>query len=152
MELAQEHNQSLALDYINQAIKLGYEWSIDVDELRIKYVELLYLNNLDHLAHEVLPSISSDEKLISTLLVAAGRRLKTFLKPSDTSALSPMTTDWLNRFFSEVEIADPTSKATPTKTLALLVECLRRIPNDCNDQFVANELHSLLTAMQSSSS
>ena len=42
----QEHNQALVLDYIDQAMKLGYTWSVDVDELRIKYVELLYFNNL----------------------------------------------------------------------------------------------------------
>lgn len=50
---SQEHNQSLALDYVNQAVKLGYEWKIDVDELRIKYIHLLYLNGMDDLAHEV---------------------------------------------------------------------------------------------------
>lgn len=131
---------------------MGYEWNVDVDELRIKYVELLYLNRLDHLAHEVLPSISSDEKLVSTLLVTAGRRLKTFLKPSDTSALSPMTTDWLNGFPSEEPNFDPILESLPSKTLALLVECLRRIPNDCNNQFIANELHSLLTTLETSQS
>ena len=110
---------------------------------------------MDHLAHEVLVSIGSDEKLVSTLLVAAGRRLKMFLKPSDTSALSPMTTEWLLNGFSsdtdsfvrELEICDSGS----TKTLALLVECLRRIPSECNDHFIASELHSLLTAMQRAS-
>jgi hypothetical protein len=69
----QENNLSFEFDYINQAIKLGYEWRVDVDELRIKYVNLLYLNHMDHLAHEVLVSIESDEKLISTFLVAAGK-------------------------------------------------------------------------------
>ena len=122
---------------------------MDVDELRIKYVELLYLNQMDHLANEVLPSIGCAEKLAPTLLAAAGKRLKMFLKQSDISALSPVTTDWLNGFESNTESNVPLSDSTHTKTLALLVECLRRIPSDCNDQFIANELHALLSAMQS---
>ncbi len=103
----QEHNQGLALDYVNQAIKLGYEWRVDVDELRIKYVELLYLNQMDHLAYEVLPSIGSGEKLVPTMLEAARKGLKTTLKQSDISALSPMTTDWLNGFMPESESSVP---------------------------------------------
>lgn len=147
----QEHNQSLALDYVNQAIKLGYEWGIDVDELRIKYVDLLYLNHMDHLAHEVLPSIGCDEVLGSTLLVAAGERLKDLLRTSDTSALSPVTTAWLDGLSSDIKTEVQESKPTATKTLALLVECLRRIPSESSDHFIANELHSLLTAMESAS-
>lgn len=146
-----EHNQSLALDYVNQAVKLGYEWNVDVDELRIKYVDLLYVNHMDHLAHEVLPSIGSDEVLGSTLLVAAGRRLKDVLKPSDTSALSPTTTAWLSELSSDTRGAALETKPTTAKTLALLVECLRRIPNESSDHFIANELHSLLTALNSTS-
>lgn len=142
-----EHNQSLALDYVNQAVKLGYEWKVDVDELRIKYIHLLYLNGMDDLAHEVLPSIDSNEKLSSTLLNAVGARLKQLLKPSDVSALSPLTATWLDGF-EAVEHFDP----SPSKTLSLLVESLRRIATDGNDQFIANELHSVLIAMQDLSS
>lgn len=147
-----ENNHSLALDYVNQAFKLGYEWNVDVEELRIKYVELLYLNCMDDLAHEVLPSIGSDEKLIPTLLAIVGRRLNMFLKPSDISALSPVTTDWLSGFAVDAESDFLNVESTLSKTLALLVECLHRLPNDCHDQFVANELHSLLCSMQNTSS
>ncbi len=105
---------------------------------------------MDHLAHEVLPSIGSDEKLVPTLLEAVRKRLKTILKQSDISALSPMTTDWLNGFTLDSESSVPLSDSTPTKTLAVLVECLRRIPSDGNNQFIANELHSLLITMQDS--
>lgn len=142
-----EHSQSLALDYVNQAVKLGYEWKVDVDELRIKYIHLLYLNGMDDLAHEVLPSIDSNEKLSLTLLNAAGARLRQLLKPSDMSALSPITATWLDGC-EATEQFDP----SPSKTLSLLVESLRRIATDGNDQFIANELHSVLIAMQDTSS
>ena len=94
----------------------------------------------------MLPSIDSNEKLASTLLNAAGARLKQLLKPSDVSALTPLTANWLNGF-------EATNQFEPSasKTLNLLVESLRRIAVDCNDQFIANELHSVLISMQDSS-
>jgi len=141
-----ECDQSVALDFVNQAVKLSYEWGADVDELRIKYVELLFLNGIDHLAIEVLPSIGANRKLASSLLAAAGRRLKVLLNPSDVSALSPMTVSWLNGF--QEDLPPAASKFDASKTLDLLVEALRRIPNDCNDQVIASELHSLLTVIQ----
>lgn len=95
----------------------------------------------------MLPSIDSNEKLSSTLLNAVGARLKQLLKPSDVSALSPLTATWLDGF-EAVEHFDP----SPSKTLSLLVESLRRIATDGNDQFIANELHSVLIAMQDLSS
>lgn len=142
-----ECNQISALDYINQAVKLGYEWGVDVDELRIKYVELLFQKGLDELAFEVLPSIGCDEKLASTLLAAAGRRLKQMLKPSDTSALSPMSASWLNSFPGDVTNA-VWPESNPATTLSLLVEAMRRIPGDSSDQTIASELHSVLVTIQ----
>lgn len=132
---------------MNQAIKLGYEWIVDVDELRIKYVELLFHNHMDHLAVEVLPSIGAGEKLAPVLLIAAGKRLKSLLKPRDTSSLSPMTVAWLNGF-SEDTSTGPLYEFKPAQTLSLLVEAIRRMPSDCNDQVIANELHATLMAIQ----
>lgn len=101
----------------------------------------------DLLFAKVLPSIDSSEKLSSTLLNAAGARLKQLLKPSDVSALSPLTATWLDGF-EATEHFD----LSPSKTLNLLVESLRRIATDGNDQFIANELHSVLIAMEDPSS
>ena len=128
---------------INQSIKLGYEWNVDVDELRIKCVELLYANRMDHLGQEILPSINANDKLASALLAIAGSRLKHWMKPKDLSALSPITTDWLNGFNTdEMDLEDVEMESK--KTMALLVQCLSRIPTDCNDHFIANELHLVL--------
>ena len=143
-----ECKQSVGLDYVNQAVKLGYEWCVDVDELRIKYAERLFHSGLDELAVEVLPSIGCDEKLAPTLLAAAGRRLKLMLKPSDTSALSPMTAIWLKGFSGEGDNVPLPECNNSAKTLSLLVEAMRRFPGDCSDQTIANELHSVLVAIQ----
>ena len=132
---------------MNQSVKLGYEWGVDVDELRIKYVELLYLNDFDHLANEMLPSIASDEKLASTLLNTVGKRLKPLLQPRDTSGLSPMTVAWLDGFDVDMIAIETIPKSRSTNTLSLLVEVLHRLPSDCNDRFIANEIRSLLTSM-----
>ena len=143
----QVFDQSVALDYVNKSVKLGYEWSVDVDQVRIKYVELLYLNDLDHLANEVLPSIASDEKLATTLLSTAGKRLKPLLQPRDTSALSPMTVAWLDGFVVDMVAIETIPGSRLTNTLSLLVEVLHRLPNDGNDRLIANEIRSLLTSM-----
>jgi hypothetical protein len=126
---------------------LGYEWGVDVDELRIKYVELLYLNDFDHLANEMLPSIACDEKLASTLLNTVGKRLKPLLQPRDTSVLSPMTVAWLDGFVIDMIAVETIPKSRSTNTLSLLIEVLHRLPSDCNDRLIANEIRSLLTSM-----
>jgi len=132
---------------VNQSVKLGYEWGVDVDELRIKYVELLYLNDFDHLANEMLPSIAGDEKLASALLNTVGKRLKPLLQPRDTSVLSPMTVAWLDGFVVDMIAIETIPKSRSTNTLSLLIEVLHRLPSDCNDRFIANEIRTLLTSM-----
>lgn len=118
---------------------------MDVDELRIKCVELLYANRMDHLGQEILPSINANDKLASALLAIAGSRLKHLMKPKDLSALSPITTDWLNGFNTdEMTNCEDVELEDSKKTMALLVQCLSRIPTDCNDHFIANELHLVL--------
>lgn len=138
----------MALDYVNQAIKLGYEWRVDVDELRIKYVELLYANGKDHLANEVLPSVGSDAKLAPVLLASTGKSLKTLLKPTDTSVLSPLTTEWLAGFSAPDDLFEPVTDTSEDQIIQRLVEALRRFPHDCSDQIIAGELHALLISKQ----
>lgn len=136
------------MDFVNQAIKLGYEWNVDVDELRIKYVELLYTNGKDHLASEVLPSIGSGAKLAPVLLSSTGRRLKSLLKPADTSVLSPLTTEWLAGFSTPQDQFEEVADTSIDQIVQVLVEALRRFPSECSDQKIAGELHALLITKQ----
>lgn len=145
-----DQNQNLALDFVHRAIKLGYEWACDVDELRLEYVHLLYARGKDHLAHEVLPSIDANERLSTTLLNAAGQRLKRLLDASHTASLSVVTTDWLNNLSAEepagVNLMTAGDEAHNTRRL--LIETLARIDTESCDHFIASELLSVLDASQ----
>ena len=68
--------------------------------------------------------------------------MKELLEPVHTSSLSPMTISWLNNI-ENVPLINPSLQ----KTATLLVETLSRIPGECVDQFIANELHAMLTTM-----
>lgn len=92
----------------------------------------------------MLSSIDANAELASTLMNMVGMRLRNLLRPTDKASLSPMTVAWLSSCDNGQTAA---VGASVQDTLALLMETLHRISAETNDQFIANELHSVLNSM-----
>jgi len=95
----------------------------------------------------VLPSIDANDKLTPVLLSVVGGRVKHLLPAVENHAasLSPMTVAWLNNVC--LDAPSPSADPSPQDTHNLLIETLSRLSTESSDQFIANELMSMMRSM-----
>lgn len=92
--------------WMAKCVSLASVWGIDTDYLRRQQVLLLYMNGIDSLAEEILPSIENTESLGAEMLEIAGQKLLKFLIAAEdltvnVVALSPSLTQYLETLVSK---------------------------------------------------